>query len=179
MSTYAEVAPGEFAVIEDAWGWITVIRFEANAAAELGVRPGDPVWLLARRRLTLSRRWRRSATVEAEQARARRVEQRQLSHRRSRTTDPAHRVEERRVSCAMTYVFARHLRRGERRERQLSLRSACTTAEPLHPAEPDTVLSVENTRVTSVPVQITLDTASPEAMLESVHVVPRAAGLRV
>ena len=47
VSTYAEVAPGEYAVIEDAWGWITVIRFEANAAAELGVRPGDPVWLLA------------------------------------------------------------------------------------------------------------------------------------
>jgi S-adenosyl-L-methionine hydrolase (adenosine-forming) len=47
VSTYAEVAPGEFAVIEDAWGWITVIRFGANAAAELGVRPGDPVWLLA------------------------------------------------------------------------------------------------------------------------------------
>jgi S-adenosylmethionine hydrolase len=47
VSTYAEVAPGAFAVIEDAWGWITVIRFGANAAAELGVRPGDPVWLLA------------------------------------------------------------------------------------------------------------------------------------
>ena len=47
VSTYAEVAPGAYAVIEDAWGWITVIRFEANAAAELGVRPGDPVWLLA------------------------------------------------------------------------------------------------------------------------------------
>jgi S-adenosyl-L-methionine hydrolase (adenosine-forming) len=47
VSTYAEVAPGDFAVIEDAWGWITVSRFGANAAAELGVRPGDPVWLLA------------------------------------------------------------------------------------------------------------------------------------
>ena len=46
MSTYAEVAAGEYAVIEDAWGWITVIRFEANAAAELGVRPGDAVWLM-------------------------------------------------------------------------------------------------------------------------------------
>ena len=34
-------------IIEDAWGWITVIRFEANAAAELGVRPGDAVWLMA------------------------------------------------------------------------------------------------------------------------------------
>ena len=47
VSTYAEVAPGEYAAIEVAWGWTTVIRFEANAAAELGVRPGDPVWLLA------------------------------------------------------------------------------------------------------------------------------------
>jgi hypothetical protein len=46
VSTYAEVEPGAFAVIEDAWGWITVIRFGANAAAELGVRPGDPVWLM-------------------------------------------------------------------------------------------------------------------------------------
>jgi S-adenosyl-L-methionine hydrolase (adenosine-forming) len=47
VSTYAEAAPGEYAVIEDAWGWITVIRFGANAAAELGVRPGDPVWLIS------------------------------------------------------------------------------------------------------------------------------------
>ena len=47
VSTYAEVGPGEYAVIEDAWGWITVIRFGANAAAELGVRPGDAVWLMA------------------------------------------------------------------------------------------------------------------------------------
>jgi S-adenosylmethionine hydrolase len=46
VSTYAEVVPGAFAVIEDAWGWIIVNRLEANAAAELGVRPGDPVWLM-------------------------------------------------------------------------------------------------------------------------------------
>ena len=46
-STYAEAPPGEFAIIEDAWGWITVNRLEANAAAELGVRPGDPIWLMA------------------------------------------------------------------------------------------------------------------------------------
>jgi S-adenosyl-L-methionine hydrolase (adenosine-forming) len=46
VSTYAEAAVGEYAAIEDAWGWITVIRFEANAAAELGVRPGDAVWLM-------------------------------------------------------------------------------------------------------------------------------------
>jgi hypothetical protein len=47
VSTYAEAATGEYALIEDAWGWITVIRFETNAAAELGVRPGDAVWLMA------------------------------------------------------------------------------------------------------------------------------------
>ena len=46
VSTYAEAEEGEYAIIEDAWGWITVIRFEANAAAELGVRPGDAVWLM-------------------------------------------------------------------------------------------------------------------------------------
>lgn len=46
VSTYAEAEKGEYAIIEDAWGWITVIRFEANAAAELGVRPGDAVWLM-------------------------------------------------------------------------------------------------------------------------------------
>jgi S-adenosyl-L-methionine hydrolase (adenosine-forming) len=46
VATYGEVAPGACAVIEDAWGWITVIRFGANAAADLGVRPGDEVWLL-------------------------------------------------------------------------------------------------------------------------------------
>lgn len=45
-ATYAEVGWGEYATIEDAWGWVTVIRFEANAAADLVVRTGDPVWLL-------------------------------------------------------------------------------------------------------------------------------------
>ena len=38
--------PGAYAIIEDAWGWIIVNRLEANAAAELGVRPGDAVWLM-------------------------------------------------------------------------------------------------------------------------------------
>ena len=46
VATYAKVGLGEYAVIEDAWGWITVIRFEANAAAALGVRPGDAIWLV-------------------------------------------------------------------------------------------------------------------------------------
>ena len=43
--------------------------------------------------------------------------------------------------------------------------------KPLHPADPLTVLSVENTTVISVP-EITLVTASPEEMLDRVHVVP-------
>src|SRR4029079_18470527 len=46
VSTYAEAEEGEYAIIEDAWGWITVIRFAANAAAELGVRPRGAVWLM-------------------------------------------------------------------------------------------------------------------------------------
>jgi S-adenosylmethionine hydrolase len=46
VTTYAEVGLGEYAVIEDAWGWIAVIRFEASAAGDLGVRPGDAIWLV-------------------------------------------------------------------------------------------------------------------------------------
>jgi S-adenosylmethionine hydrolase len=46
-ATYSEVAWGEYATIEDAWGWVTVIRFEASAAADLDVRTGDPVWLIS------------------------------------------------------------------------------------------------------------------------------------
>ncbi|HEY7400596.1 MAG TPA: SAM-dependent chlorinase/fluorinase [Actinomycetota bacterium] len=47
VSTYGEVGPGDYAAIEDAWGWVAVIRFEASAAADLVARSGDPVWLLA------------------------------------------------------------------------------------------------------------------------------------
>jgi S-adenosylmethionine hydrolase len=47
VAAYGEVAPGAFAVLEDAWGWMSVIRFEANAAGDLAVGTGDPVWLLA------------------------------------------------------------------------------------------------------------------------------------
>ena len=41
----------------------------------------------------------------------------------------------------------------------------------MHPAEPDTVASAVNSAVTSVPFN-TLDTASPDAIVVSVHVVP-------
>ena len=36
-----------YGVLVDAWNWMAVIRYEANAAAELGVQSGDPVWLTA------------------------------------------------------------------------------------------------------------------------------------
>lgn len=45
VETYAEVQPGRYGVVTDAWGWVTVIRFEANAAAGLMVGRGDPIWL--------------------------------------------------------------------------------------------------------------------------------------
>ena len=47
IRTYGGVEPGAYGVLVDAWNWIAVIRYEANAAAELGVQSGDPVWLTA------------------------------------------------------------------------------------------------------------------------------------
>jgi S-adenosylmethionine hydrolase len=47
ISTYGGVEQGAYGVLVDAWNWIAVIRYEANAAAELGVQSGDPVWLTA------------------------------------------------------------------------------------------------------------------------------------
>jgi S-adenosylmethionine hydrolase len=47
IASYGEVAVGSFGILVDAWGWMSVIRYEANAAADLGIRPGDPVWLTA------------------------------------------------------------------------------------------------------------------------------------
>jgi S-adenosylmethionine hydrolase len=46
-TTYGEVGIGEYAVLIDAWGWVSVIRFEANASAGLDVDRGDPVWIRA------------------------------------------------------------------------------------------------------------------------------------
>ena len=45
VDTYGEVGPGEYGVLADAWGWLSIMRFEANAAVELGVGEGDPVWI--------------------------------------------------------------------------------------------------------------------------------------
>jgi S-adenosylmethionine hydrolase len=47
ISTYGGVAQGDYGAIVDAWNWIAIIRYEANAAAELGVQSGDVVWLTA------------------------------------------------------------------------------------------------------------------------------------
>jgi S-adenosylmethionine hydrolase len=45
VETYGEVGVGEYGVLADAWGWLSIMRFEANAAGELGVREGDPIWI--------------------------------------------------------------------------------------------------------------------------------------
>lgn len=47
IKTYGSVGVGQYGVIVDAWEWIAIIRYEANAAAELGVQSGDVVWLTA------------------------------------------------------------------------------------------------------------------------------------
>jgi S-adenosylmethionine hydrolase len=47
ISTYGGVGVGQYGVIVDAWEWIAIIRYEANAAADLGVQSGDVVWLTA------------------------------------------------------------------------------------------------------------------------------------
>jgi hypothetical protein len=41
------VGDGECGALEDAWGWISIIRFGASAAELLGVHVGDPVWVTA------------------------------------------------------------------------------------------------------------------------------------
>jgi S-adenosylmethionine hydrolase len=47
VSTYTDVAPGDWGLIVDPRGWLSVIRGNpANAAEGLGgVQPGDPIWL--------------------------------------------------------------------------------------------------------------------------------------
>ena len=32
VDTYAEVGEGQYGLLEDAWGWVMVIRYEANAS---------------------------------------------------------------------------------------------------------------------------------------------------
>jgi hypothetical protein len=45
VTTYGEVGFGEYGLVTDAWGWITVIRFEASAADGLLVGRDDLVWI--------------------------------------------------------------------------------------------------------------------------------------
>jgi len=42
---YSDVHPGEYGMLVDAWDWVSVIRYEASAAAGMGVTRGDPVWI--------------------------------------------------------------------------------------------------------------------------------------
>ena len=43
---YGEAGREPCGALEDAWGWISIIRFGASAADLLGVRVGDLVWML-------------------------------------------------------------------------------------------------------------------------------------
>jgi hypothetical protein len=46
VSTYADLAGGEWGMIVDPRGWLSVVRGNpANAAEALGVGSGDLVWL--------------------------------------------------------------------------------------------------------------------------------------
>jgi S-adenosylmethionine hydrolase len=47
ITTYGQVGAGECGALEDAWGWISIIRFGASAADLLGVRVGDQVQVAA------------------------------------------------------------------------------------------------------------------------------------
>jgi S-adenosyl-L-methionine hydrolase (adenosine-forming) len=42
---YSDVRSGEYGMLVDAWDWVSVIRYEASAAAGMGVTRGDPVWI--------------------------------------------------------------------------------------------------------------------------------------
>ncbi len=46
IETYGDVRVGEVGALVDAWGWVGVIRYEASAAELLGVRGGDPIWIV-------------------------------------------------------------------------------------------------------------------------------------
>lgn len=45
VATYGDVAEGEYGILVDAWGWLSVIRYAASAAEGLGVAPGDLAWI--------------------------------------------------------------------------------------------------------------------------------------
>ena len=42
VDTYAEVGEGQYGLLEDAWGWVMVIRYEANASGGVLVGRDDP-----------------------------------------------------------------------------------------------------------------------------------------
>jgi S-adenosylmethionine hydrolase len=47
-TTYADFEPGEYGLIVDPRGWLTVVRGNpASALEELGLATGDPVWITA------------------------------------------------------------------------------------------------------------------------------------
>ena len=45
IETYGQVAQGAYALLVDAWGWISVIRDEGSAATQFAVGRGDRIWL--------------------------------------------------------------------------------------------------------------------------------------
>ena len=47
VTTYGQVQEGECGALQDAWGWLSIIRFGASAADLLLVSVGDPVWVSA------------------------------------------------------------------------------------------------------------------------------------
>jgi S-adenosylmethionine hydrolase len=47
VRTYGEVPADGCGVLADAWGWMSLIRYEASAAELLEVRVGDPIWVTA------------------------------------------------------------------------------------------------------------------------------------
>ena len=47
IRTYGEMANAGLGALADAWGWISIIRFEASAADLLEVSIGDPIWVTA------------------------------------------------------------------------------------------------------------------------------------
>lgn len=47
VRTFGEVTDAGCGALTDAWGWLSIIRFEASAADLLEVRVGDPVWVTA------------------------------------------------------------------------------------------------------------------------------------
>ena len=47
IRTYGEMSDAGLGALADAWGWISIIRFESSAADLLEVSIGDPIWVTA------------------------------------------------------------------------------------------------------------------------------------